>query len=356
MSENSKYTDQEAFKFARTALNRGDTEVFISFIPQLKAHLDLQDKDGDTFLTCAVEMRDFDAVKALLDAGASVDIQNHKGSTALILATHNMQDKMFDTLIEHGADFTIKDKRGNCPFLIAAAFERKYIFDRLLSLGADIETFNNSGITPLIASTLNRRTDETYGMVDDLIDAKCNLDRQDNNGMTAIRHAVPKASNGAIVPLLNSGADCVLPDNDGSTPLISSVRVFNETAFVLLLPRYNTEDVNIQNNEGKTALIYAAACGYVKMFDHLISDGGADPHIKDNEGKTALYHAFENKRYNIAKRLIGQRAELSDSQIRHLSKEGHLGEFERYFQGVLSNSLRDAQQKVMKRTKRPRLM
>ena len=46
-------------------------------------------------------------------------------------------------------------------------------------------------------------------------------------------------------------------------------------------------DINSQDNDGRTALMWAARTGRVNMVSSLIKSG-ADIHIKDIDGKTAL--------------------------------------------------------------------
>ena len=49
----------------------------------------------------------------------------------------------------------------------------------------------------------------------------------------------------------------------------------------------NGADVNIKNNYGITALIYAAEHGNLEIVKYLV-EKGANVNIKDNHGRTAL--------------------------------------------------------------------
>ncbi len=50
-------------------------------------------------------------------------------------------------------------------------------------------------------------------------------------------------------------------------------------------------DVNLQDNEGKTALMYAAELGLLLSVDFFLTNG-ADPDLQDNNGRTALMYAI----------------------------------------------------------------
>ena len=63
-------------------------------------------------------------------------------------------------------------------------------------------------------------------------------------------------------------------------------------------------DVHAKDNEGKTVLHHAAACGDLNVVKHLI-DKGADVHARDNEGKTALHHAAAQGHLDVVKHLVG---------------------------------------------------
>ena len=67
-------------------------------------------------------------------------------------------------------------------------------------------------------------------------------------------------------------------------------------------------DVNLYDNQGMTALHYAASCGFLHMCELLLEEH-ADPNIpKQNNGFSALHFACENGHVNIAKLLVKQKA------------------------------------------------
>jgi ankyrin repeat protein len=79
----------------------------------------------------------------------------------------------------------------------------------------------------------------------------------------------------------------------GSTPLIEAVKHDkNEFVNLLLAMRANP---NTQDEEGQTALSFAAINGNVEALKRLL-DSRANPNISDHEGKTPVYWANEFKK------------------------------------------------------------
>lgn len=57
--------------------------------------------------------------------------------------------------------------------------------------------------------------------------------------------------------------------------------------------------VNLQDNDGSTALMCAAEHGYADIVALLLSSPDCDPRIEDNEGSTALKIALINGHNNV---------------------------------------------------------
>ena len=63
--------------------------------------------------------------------------------------------------------------------------------------------------------------------------------------------------------------------------------------------RHNAS-LNLQDQDGNTALMLAAESGRTENV-HLLLENGADPNVNNNDGKTAYELAQENKHQEIAK-------------------------------------------------------
>ncbi|MDR0590302.1 MAG: ankyrin repeat domain-containing protein [Puniceicoccales bacterium] len=94
-------------------------------------------------------------------------------------------------------------------------------------------------------------------------------------------------------------------DNNGKTALHYAAKNGHKNVVQFLLD--NGADVNAGAkgglNEGRTALHYAAENGHKKVVRFLL-DNGADEKIKDGQGKTALHYAAEGGQFDIVTFLV----------------------------------------------------
>ena len=96
---------------------------------------------------------------------------------------------------------------------------------------------------------------------------------------------------------LESGLfDVNMKDNVGNTALMYAVGREDYNTVKLLLD--NGADVNMQNKYGRTALMYAVDRGDYNTVN-LLLDNGADVNMKDNDGNTALDYDKEYERTEI---------------------------------------------------------
>ncbi len=107
--------------------------------------------------------------------------------------------------------------------------------------------------------------------------------------------------------LIINGADVNHHNKWGQTALMRAISDYKIDAMFALLES-DQLDLNIQDREGKTALIYTIQ--KLNNWDNqekivqLLLEKGADINIKDKNGKTALVYAIENGDKNIEKMLV----------------------------------------------------
>ncbi len=68
-------------------------------------------------------------------------------------------------------------------------------------------------------------------------------------------------------------------------------------------------DINIENDDGKTALMEASKYGHIGIVAYL-TEYGADLNIKDKDHKTAIMFASMNGHFSIVKYLAESRADV----------------------------------------------
>ncbi|MBO7454734.1 MAG: ankyrin repeat domain-containing protein [Alphaproteobacteria bacterium] len=180
-----------------------------------------------------------------------------------------------------------------------------------------------------------------------LLKQKVNIDDQDNNGKTALIHAVEKGNIEIIRELINYGklqsalkvttqglsyADLNKQDNNGWTALMYAVENGNKEIVKIL--KNVTANANLQNKQMKTALMIAVEKENLDLVNLLVDekvqikgkrgrsgkiistelkilDSTANPDIPDKNGKTALILAVEKGNLEIIKKLASYSKELN---------------------------------------------
>jgi ankyrin repeat protein len=117
------------------------------------------------------------------------------------------------------------------------------------------------------------------------------IEAKDNNGWTALMHAVWSRRTKIAKMLIANGADVNAKDNNGWTALMHAVWGRHTTIAKLLID--NGADINIKNDKSKTALMHASVDGNTDMAKLLI-DAGANVDVRDNTDWTAR-DCYRNK-------------------------------------------------------------
>ncbi|KAL7661604.1 hypothetical protein ACMYSQ_000992 [Aspergillus niger] len=314
------------------AVLSGKEEV-VKLLLDYGVDLNLKDRNGDTALICAVTVRRDPIVRLLLSYKPQLDSQDSYGNTALIEAVAFCSDETFGELLQSGSDLNIQNRNG-VTALIRAALDRQVEKARLLlASGPQVNIGDVTGATALIYAAQNG----CYEIVEALVQGGAHLDIQDNRDQTALLWAMRRDHEPITTLLILSGADIEITadkqggfplilaveeswshvirqlvlmkgadvnrqDSDGRTALIYSSQHTTSIPCVLSLLECGAE-LNSQDNRGSTALIYAALWGQEEKVN-LLLESGADWNVRDNEGQTALFYARHSKHDNIIQSLL----------------------------------------------------
>ena len=170
---------------------------------------------------------DLDAVRSLLERGASVDARDGTGATALAAAAYGNHVEVARTLIDAGADVDAKDDTVQSAYLIATSEvgDDPALLDLTLDAGADVNAKDSYDGTGLI-----RAADRGHAeIVRRLLETDLDLDHVNRLGWTALLEAVILGDGGPrhteVVRLLaEGGVDVNIADRDGVTPLAHARR------------------------------------------------------------------------------------------------------------------------------------
>ncbi|KAL1985149.1 hypothetical protein VTN96DRAFT_8171 [Rasamsonia emersonii] len=143
---------------------------------------DETDGSGWTPLMIAASLKNAEGdaiIDFLLRKDADVNMKNNLGQNALHFATSKSNLSTVRTLIAHKCSARVKDKRGQLPLHRAAAV----------------------GSIPILKILLE--------------EGKSPVDAADNDGLTALHHAISEGHGDVAIQLLKAGADPLKRDNEG---------------------------------------------------------------------------------------------------------------------------------------------
>lgn len=230
------------------------------------ANTQSQDSSGATPLHEAIRYGHLDIAKMLIDAGANVNAKDNLGKTPILLIIP--QDKIEETynlLIKNGADLNAKDMYGDTILHTAAMLKVNVsILENLTSHGADINARNKEGVTPL-EITIKQEDIETTKL---FTTHGANIHTKDTNGNSPL--LVAMASSNEIFEATVNKSNVETQDSEGNTPL--HLAILNDAPLAKIQYIISlTNDVNIRNRDGNSALYYAILKNRQKVGEMLLT-------------------------------------------------------------------------------------
>jgi len=212
--------------------------------------------------------------------------------------------------------------RSETELMKAARYEEVDLVRSLLENGADVNALDENGKTALIHAVdknwLQPEEEASLAVVDLLIQAGADLNQQDElNGCAALHYAAALNLAGFVGQLLRAGADPNLRLGDGNryqfrsgeTALMLAARHNGPAAVTVLLAA--GADVNLQDEFSRqSALAKSAEEGHADITAILIA-AGARPNQVDTYGATPLMKAVAEDHPDTVRVLLEAGADVS---------------------------------------------
>lgn len=283
------------------AVNYGYQDITQFLIEQMNLILpevNRLDSDGNTALMRAVKAEDIDSVRAQITLGADVSIRDIHGDSPLTYAVCHDLESSISLLRESGSERIATDIQNGDEQLVTAAESGAMgtILD-LLEAGVSIETENSDGDTALTAAAGGHP-----GVLKALAKLGANLNHRNNQEKTA--YMIASEANRVAIISAHEEIGASVDEHDADDDLVDvDVEVeaeadVDELISAVLSGDISTVrqqlatgvDVNCENDEGRTALIYALAAlgrsdvGRREARDQeqilfMLIDAGIDPNM-----------------------------------------------------------------------------
>ncbi|XP_056408594.1 ankyrin repeat domain-containing protein 50-like [Hyla sarda] len=271
---------EDSMALKRT-LERG---VSLEFLLETGGGLNQRDRAGRTLLAAGAHAGNLEAVKLMLSRGADLEATDEDKQTPLGLAAHQGHLSVVELLLEHGALHDHSDSRGWTPLRAAAWGGHTEVVETLLAFGAHPDTSGADGRTALRAAAWGGQE----GPVKALIRAGAEIDRADEEGRTPLMAAAYMGHGTVAELLLDSGANVNQYDVDGRSALAVAclcVPTGNQRhpQLVSVLLDHGADPL-LEDKEGLTPLLIAAYEGQEEVAE-LLLEAGADP---DRAGKDQM--------------------------------------------------------------------
>ncbi|KAF5286936.1 hypothetical protein FQR65_LT12395 [Abscondita terminalis] len=292
-------TDCEGMTAFFYACELADIEVVKKMRPKIE-DINLQRVfDMNSALHLVSMNQNFDIAQFLIDEGADINLTNYDGMTAFHYACLSGDNDMAKKMYTNVADINLKGGLVKRTALhLAFMSENKDVAEFLIDEGADINLTDSDGITAFMRACKLADIDIVKKMRPNVADMnlQCNCNKR-----SALHFAFINKNEDIARFLIDEGADINLTDNEGMTAFLCAC----ETASVDVVKkmRPNVADIKLQCNSDKKTALHLASINRNNDVARFLVDEGADINLTDNQGMTAFLYACKSGDIDIVKKM-----------------------------------------------------
>lgn len=144
----------------------------------------------------------------------SIHCRTSEGDTLLHYAVFRNDTKIVKFLLKEGMSINLLDYENMSPIMVAIQCGHYSLASTLLRNKPDLSLLNNNGQNALILLAINKPID--HSIITIVID-NSDINKQDNNNMTALMHAAKRNNCILIEYLIIFNANLMITDNYGNT-------------------------------------------------------------------------------------------------------------------------------------------
>ncbi|OWF47023.1 ankyrin repeat, PH and SEC7 domain containing protein secG-like isoform X2 [Mizuhopecten yessoensis] len=285
-----------------------------------------------TPLHLAIEARQLDCVKALVDSGrANLNCRTSRqegGNTPLHMAVLCKFLDGVQLLCDRGADVNARNTAaGKSPLYFAANIEEPKFTRCLLAAGADVDAKTTQGWTPLMNASCSNRPENALA----LIEHGADINHSDNDSrLSPVIGAITARADRSLRVLLASGADPNASTSRQEHPLLVAASHGNPECVRLLLDA--GADIDVMTSRDATVLHRCQRIKYGEARDgvvRMLIEGGAKLNVYNKEGYTPLHNCvfqttLDNFSLSTLKLLVmaGARVDLGKQSNKKIGRSG----------------------------------
>ncbi|XP_074141587.1 transient receptor potential cation channel subfamily A member 1 [Sminthopsis crassicaudata] len=274
--------------------------------------LNILDISGNTPLHWAVEKKQVDNVKCLLNRGANPNICNNNLLAPIHLAIQCFHNDIVKVLIEHSTtDVNLIGENGNTPLMLACSKDNSEALKLLVESGAKICKTNKFGCFPVHIAAFSGskkciemllKFGEEQGF-----SRQYQINFLNNRNSSPLHFAVQSGDLEMIKICLANGAQINLEENGKCTALHFAATQGAIEIVKLMISSYSgSEDIiNTVDGNNETLLHRVSLFDHHELAEYLISMG-ANINSIDDEGRSPLLLATSSASWNIVNLLLSK--------------------------------------------------
>lgn len=265
-----KHNKQEGLTALLAAAKAGDREMLI-WLQAQGVPLNLRDYDGDNALIQAATEGHFDTLKFLAGQGLDLKQNNARYGTLLTSAVKSGNLELVKWLVEQqGADIKVVNSFGWTALHVAAYGNQEVIVRYLLGRGADPLAVAENNTNVLMLAAGNGRLELVKWLRQQ---ARFNLEQRDQDGMSALQHAVSEGQLETVRYLIEAGTNPWVKTHKQENLLMLAAKSGNLALARWLQERFQF-DLRATDIDGKDALYHAFDHQHADMLFWLAEQGG----------------------------------------------------------------------------------